>query len=180
MWLWFQIRGWWGRCYTVGCLPRSITCKYSPDLSKCRRHKQRHLSQAQLSQVTPCPSRWKGPGPPPPPCKRYIFFSFRRGGGKLVVCEHGVERADLPGYPLPEGAHLLLVGLLLLALPSPVTTSSDVFEISGKVMTLVGTQIIGQPHKSPVCLFSKMGSRPSPSDQDGTTIIQTFLESRSS
>ena len=76
----------------------------------------------------------------PSPCKRYIFFSFRRGGGKLVVCEHGVERADLPGYPLPEGAHLLLVALLLLALPSPVTTSSDVFEISGKVMTVVETQ----------------------------------------
>ena len=75
-----------------------------------------------------------------PPGKRYIFFSFRRGGGKLVVCEHGVERADLPGYPLPEGAHLLLVALLLLALPSPVTTSSDVFEISGKVMTVVETQ----------------------------------------
>ena len=75
-----------------------------------------------------------------PPGKRYIFFSFRRGGGKLVVCEHGVERADLPGYPLPEGAYLLLVALLLLALPSPVTTSSDVFEISGKVMTVVETQ----------------------------------------
>ena len=29
--------------YTVGCLERSITCKYSPDLSIWRRHKQRHL-----------------------------------------------------------------------------------------------------------------------------------------
>ena len=151
-------------------------------------------------QWPPCPC-WKGPNPPP--CKHYIFFSFRRGGGQLVVCEHGVERVDLPGDPLPEGPHLLLVTLLrLLALPSPVTTSSDVFEISGKVMTVVGTQknwattlsvsslvclltswILGLAHLlHPFAGLSKW-KKPSPSEQNGTTLIQTFLshlESRSS
>ena len=82
--------------------------------------------------------------PPAPPVEKdplqtLHLLSFRRGGGKLFVCEHGVERVDLPGDPLPEGPHILLVALLLLVLPSPVTTSSDVFEISGKVMTVVGT-----------------------------------------
>ena len=47
----------------------------------------------------------------PTPCKHYIFLSFRRGRGQLLVREHGTERVDVPGHPLPEGALCLLVAL---------------------------------------------------------------------
>ena len=150
----------------------------------------------------PCPAPPVERDPILPPCQHYIFFSFRRGGGKFVVCEHGVERVDLPGHPLPEGSHLLLVALLLLlALPSPVTTSSDVLKSQEKSWLWWGLKNLGShiiwvipglfadPLKmgfsassSPVNGVVKM-KKPSPSDQNGTTLIQTFpfhLESRSS
>lgn len=101
--------------------------------------------RAPATQATaPLSSQTLASDPPAPPLEKeplrtLYLLSFRRRGGKLVVCEHGVERVDLPGHPLPEGSHFLLVALQLLALPSPVTNSSDVFEISGKVMTVVGT-----------------------------------------
>ena len=121
--------------YTVGRLERSITCKYSP----------RFINLAATQATAPLVSGWPPVERDPTPCKHYIFLSFRRGRGQLLVREHGTERVDVPGHPLPEGALRLLVALKLLALPTSVTTSSDVFEISGKVrwrLLTLGSNVI--------------------------------------